>query len=58
MDYNKPFNFLKNLPTKLNSFYKIKSRGGIVVNNKSKSNINILSLSFISSHNLFVINIL
>tara|TARA_B100000767_G_scaffold63128_1_gene59227 strand:+ start:1016 stop:1810 length:795 start_codon:yes stop_codon:yes gene_type:complete len=37
MDYNKPFNFLKNLPTKLNSFYKIKSRGGIVVNNKSKS---------------------
>ena len=25
MDYNKPFNFLKNLPPKLNSFYKINS---------------------------------
>ncbi len=37
MDYIKPFNFLKNLPTKLNSFYKKKSRTGIVVNNKSKS---------------------
>ena len=37
MDYIKPFNFLKNLPKKLNSFYKKKSRTGIVVNNKSKS---------------------
>ena len=37
MDYNKPFNFLKNLPPKLNSFYKIKSKSGLVVSNKSKS---------------------
>ena len=37
MDYNKPFNFLKKLPPKLNSFYKKKSKSGLVVNNKSKS---------------------
>jgi len=37
MDYNKPFTFLKILPTKLNSFFKIKSRVVIVVNNNSKS---------------------
>ena len=37
MDYNKPFNFLKNLPPKLNSFYKLKSKSGLVVSNKSKS---------------------
>ena len=37
MDYNKPFNFLKNLPPKLNSFYKTKSKSGLVVSNKSKS---------------------
>ena len=37
MDYNKPFNFLKNLPPKLNSFYKTKSKFGLVVSNKSKS---------------------
>ena len=37
MDYNKPFNFLKNLPTKLNLFYKKKSKSGLVVSNKSKS---------------------
>ena len=40
MDYNKPFNFLKNLPPKLNSFYKIKSKSGLVVSNKSKSKKN------------------
>ena len=37
MDYNKPFNFLKNLPPKLNLFYKKKSKSGLVVSNKSKS---------------------
>ena len=37
MDYNKSFNFLKNLPIKLNSFYKKKSKNGLVVSNKSKS---------------------
>ena len=40
MDYNKPFNFLKNLPPKLNSFYKLKSKSGLVVSNKSKSKNN------------------
>ena len=37
MDYNKPFNFLKNLPPKLNLFYKKKSKSDLVVSNKSKS---------------------
>jgi myo-inositol-1(or 4)-monophosphatase len=37
MNYNKQFNFLKNLPVKLNSFYVKKSRAGVIVNNKSKS---------------------
>ena len=37
MDYNKPFNFLKKLPVKLNSFYLKKSRAEVIVNNKSKS---------------------
>ena len=37
MDYNKPFNFLKRLPPKLNLFYKKKSKSGLVVSNKSKS---------------------
>ena len=37
MNYKKSFNFLKNLPTKLNSFYKKRSRSGIIINNKSKS---------------------
>ena len=37
MDYNKPFNFLKNLPPKLNSFYKKRSKSGLVVSNKSKT---------------------
>ena len=40
MDYNKPFNFLKNLPPKLNSFYKTKSKSNLVVSNKSKSKKN------------------
>ena len=40
MDYNKPFNFLKNLPPKLNLFYKKKSKSGLVVSNKSKSKKN------------------
>ena len=36
MNYKKSFNFLKNLPPKLNLFYKKKSRSGVIVNNKSK----------------------
>ena len=37
MNYKKSFNFLKKLPSKLNLFYKKKSKSGIKVNNKSKS---------------------
>ena len=37
MDYIKPFNFLKNLPPKLNLFYKKKLKSGLVISNKSKS---------------------
>ena len=37
MNYNKPFNFIKNLPAKLDSFYIKKFKGNITVNNKSKS---------------------
>ena len=37
MNYIKSFNFLKSLPSKLNSFYKKKSKYGLIVNNKSKS---------------------
>ena len=37
MNYKKSFNFLKSLPSKLNSFYKKKSKYGLIVNNKSKS---------------------
>ena len=37
MNYNKSFNFLRNLPGKLNSFYLKKSSAGVIVNNKSKS---------------------
>ncbi len=37
MNYKKSFNFLKNLPSKLNTFYKKKSRASVKVNNKSKS---------------------
>ena len=37
MNYNKPINFLKNLPVKLNSFYIRKLKAGVIVNNKSKS---------------------
>ena len=40
MDYNKPFNFLKNLPPKLNSFYKTKSKSSLVVSNKSNTKKN------------------
>ena len=37
MDYYIPFNFLKSLPSKLNLFYKKKSKSGLIVSNKSKS---------------------
>ncbi len=40
MNYKKSFNFLKKLPPKLNSFYKKKSRFGLIVKNKSKSKKN------------------
>ena len=40
MNYKKSFNFLKKLPSKLNLFYKRKSKSGIKVNNKSKSKKN------------------
>ena len=36
MNYKKSFNFLKKLPSKLNLFYKRKSKSGIKVSNKSK----------------------
>ena len=38
MDYKKPYNLLKTMPLKLNTFYKKKSSSSLVVNNKSKSN--------------------
>jgi len=37
MEYKKPYNFLKALPVKLNTFYRRKSVSSLVVNNKSKS---------------------
>ena len=37
MNYPKYYNFLKNVPTKLNLFYKKKSKSGLIVKNKSKS---------------------
>ena len=37
MNYIKPYKLLKNLPTKLNNFYKKKSSSGLIINNKSKS---------------------
>tara|TARA_B100000963_G_scaffold344800_1_gene347994 strand:- start:107 stop:901 length:795 start_codon:yes stop_codon:yes gene_type:complete len=37
MNFNKSFNFLKSLPSKLNSFYKKQSSSGIRIKNKSKS---------------------
>mgnify|MGYP005993557117 FL=1 len=37
MDYKKPYNLLKILPFKLNTFYKKKSTNNLVVQNKSKS---------------------
>tara|TARA_X000001036_G_scaffold411504_1_gene424274 strand:- start:2670 stop:3464 length:795 start_codon:yes stop_codon:yes gene_type:complete len=40
MDYKKLYNFLKNLPLKLNTFYKKKSNTAIKVENKSKSSKN------------------
>ena len=40
MNYKKPFNFLKKIPSKLNLFYKKKSKSGLIVNNKSKSKKN------------------
>ena len=38
MNYKKPYKLLKAFPSKLNSFYKKKSKLRIKVNNKSKSN--------------------
>ena len=40
MNYKKPFNFLKKIPSKLNLFYKKKSKSGLIVNNQSKSKKN------------------
>ena len=37
MNYNKSFNFLKNLPYKLNKFYKINSKANFKIDNKSKT---------------------
>jgi myo-inositol-1(or 4)-monophosphatase len=37
MNYNKSFNFLKNLPKKLNNFYKKNSKFNFKVDNKSKT---------------------
>ena len=53
MDYNKPYNFLKKLPPKLNSFYKTKSKYGLVVSNKSKTKKDrgIIRLKFLMSAN-------
>ena len=53
MNYKKSFNFLKKLPSKLNSFYKRKSKSGIKVNNKSKSKKEDPKLIIESLKNLF-----
>ena len=37
MNYKKSFNFLKNITSKLNLFYKKKSSSGLIISNKSKS---------------------
>ena len=37
MDYKKPYNLLKSLPVKLNTFYKKKSKSSLIIHNKSKS---------------------
>ena len=37
MNYNRSFNFLKNLPRKLNNFYKKNSKFSFRVDNKSKT---------------------
>ncbi len=37
MNYNKPFSLLKNLPKKLNNFYKEKSKYSLVIENKSQN---------------------
>ena len=38
MNYKKPFRFLKDLQLKLNLFYQKKSKSGIIIKNKSRSN--------------------
>ena len=37
MDNKKPYNLLKNLPLKLNNFYKKKASSGLIIKNKSKT---------------------
>ncbi len=37
MDYKKTYKLLKSLPTKLNLFYKKKSKNGLIISNKSKT---------------------
>ncbi len=37
MELNKPFNFLKDLPNKLNRFYNKKSKISLIISNKSKN---------------------
>ena len=37
MSYHKPFNFLKQLPFKLNNYYKKSAQSGLKVSNKSKT---------------------
>ena len=37
MNYNRSFNFLKNLPRKLNNFYRKNSKFSFRVDNKSKT---------------------
>jgi len=38
MEFKKPYNLLKIFPSKLNAFYKKKSKLDLIVNNKSKTN--------------------
>ena len=40
MEYKKPYNLLKNLPPKLNAFYKKNSSSSLIIKNKSKSKKN------------------
>ena len=40
MNYKKPYEFLRSLPSSLNNFYKKKSKKNLIISNKSKNKKN------------------